>query len=248
MKSAIGGLCLVVVVLLIFFAGCTNLSSSSTNSTAHITQAPSSSDTTGPSPTSPVVVAGTSVVTTNMTTLPSSTLSTVTPSQTITSTTTIGTTATRTSDTSGVPATTDMTTVITTVPTPKTSTPVVTTMTSAVTNSPNALISFVEVPPRGSTKAVKGTATVDSVSKYRVVVYVKVDNRWWGPKPTWANPMTTISPDGSWTTEIVTGGNDSQSTEIAAFLVPSTFTPPKMEGGKDLPVSLDQYPSKTVNR
>jgi len=88
---------------------------------------------------------------------------------------------------------------------------------------------------------------VPDPSKFKVVVYIYVSG-WWGPKPQWANPYTDIMSDGSWSTNIVTGGSDAQASKIAAFLVPATYKPPNLNGGQQLPSDLDQFVSVKVNR
>lgn len=77
---------------------------------------------------------------------------------------------------------------------------------------------------------------------YKVVVYVYVETctvGWWGPKPYWDCPLTTINPDGRWTTLITTGGCDAEATRIAAFLVPNGYDPPDIGNATDLPAELD---------
>ena len=116
------------------------------------------------------------------------------------------------------------------------------------TTSSNALISFVEVPPRGSDAPVRGTAKVDNTDRYRVIVYLRVDGAWWGPKPYWDQPLTIIAPNGEWSTEIVTGGDDKQAREVTAYLVPASFSPPTMNGDAVLPAVLDQFPHANAER
>ncbi len=100
-------------------------------------------------------------------------------------------------------------------------------------------ISFTAVPPLGSSSDLQGQVLHVTPSDYRVAVYIKVAGQWW-TKPTEANPVTMIRFDGNWTTDITTGGNDAQATEIAAYLIPSSYTPPIVLGGASLPLALDQ--------
>jgi len=76
------------------------------------------------------------------------------------------------------------------------------------------------------------------ISDYKIAVYIYVSG-WW-TKPTFANPITEMNPDGTWWCNIVTGGLDDQATRIAAFLIPSDYRPPRMEGHADLPSDLYQ--------
>ena len=71
---------------------------------------------------------------------------------------------------------------------------------------------------------------------YRIAVYIYVGG-WW-TKPTFANPTTSIAIDGSWVCDITTGGSDQNATQVAAFLIPATYTPPPMSGGQTLPAEL----------
>ncbi|MFO7613533.1 MAG: glycosyl hydrolase family 17 protein [Bacteroidales bacterium] len=73
--------------------------------------------------------------------------------------------------------------------------------------------------------------------KHLVAVYIKVDNGWW-TKPYFNNPVSAINCDGSWTCDINTGGMDQMTTEIAAFLIPLTYSPPIANGLVFLPDEL----------
>jgi hypothetical protein len=97
-------------------------------------------------------------------------------------------------------------------------------------------IEFTTVPPYGSFDDLKGQIWHVQPSAYRVAVYIYVGG-WW-TKPTFANPLTAIFPDGSWTCDITTGGSDQNATQIAAFLVAATYSPPAMSGQQQLPASL----------
>jgi len=49
--------------------------------------------------------------------------------------------------------------------------------------------------------------------------------------------LTQIECDGTWETDITTGGRDSSATQIAAFLVPVMYNPPLGKGGS-LPTKI----------
>ena len=104
-------------------------------------------------------------------------------------------------------------------------------------NSP--AIGFTYVPPCGSTNNLEGRVQNITPDDYRVAVYIKVGIGWWN-KPTWTEPLTPIQPDGSFTCDITTGGNDPNATEIIAYLVPNGYTPPKMSGECVLPEELNE--------
>ncbi len=57
-------------------------------------------------------------------------------------------------------------------------------------------------------------------SHFRIVVFIKVADAWW-VKPYCSRSLTPIQPDGSWETEITTGGRDDLADYIIAYLVPS---------------------------
>src|SRR5659263_279349 len=102
----------------------------------------------------------------------------------------------------------------------------------------NASIEFAFVPSYGSSDDLKGQVWHVSPADNRVVVYIKVGGGWW-IKPYWNSPLTIIWPDGSWTCDITTGGNDPYSTDIAAYLIPNNYNPPSMSGGSTLPAELE---------
>jgi exo-beta-1,3-glucanase (GH17 family) len=98
-------------------------------------------------------------------------------------------------------------------------------------------IEFTYVPPYGKNENIKGQVWHLKIINYNVVVYIKVNNGWW-IKPTLANPVTTIRVDGSWSCNYATGGNDIKATEIAAYVIPTNYSPPMVTGGS-LPVALE---------
>ncbi|HSB68745.1 MAG TPA: glycosyl hydrolase family 17 protein [Candidatus Methylomirabilis sp.] len=100
-----------------------------------------------------------------------------------------------------------------------------------------ASISFTRVPPYGGSENLGGEVRHVRPADHRVAVYIKVGGRWW-TKPTFAEPLTRIRPDGTWMCDITTGGIDEQATMIAAYLVPVGYSPPTMAGGVTLPAEL----------
>ena len=85
-------------------------------------------------------------------------------------------------------------------------------------------LAFTLVPPLGSQLDLEGVAVNVDRTNFRVVVYIRVSGEYW-VKPTLENPFTSIAPDGSWTTDITTGGVDEEATEIRAYLVPRRDAP-----------------------
>jgi exo-beta-1,3-glucanase (GH17 family) len=103
--------------------------------------------------------------------------------------------------------------------------------------TPSLLLTF--VPPIGSNANLQGQEFHAAPSDFYVAVYINVAGGWW-TKPTFAMPKTPVQCDGTWTTNIVTGGNDLQATQVAAFLLPNSFTPPALGGSSTLPPELSQ--------
>ena len=111
-------------------------------------------------------------------------------------------------------------------------------------------IQLTYVPPIGSTNFLQGQVWHVATASFYIVVYIHVGQYGWWVKPYANSPLTLINCDGTWTTNIVTGGSDASADEIAAFLIPVTYTPPILEGAALLPASLysNAVASVTVNR
>jgi exo-beta-1,3-glucanase (GH17 family) len=99
-------------------------------------------------------------------------------------------------------------------------------------------LEFTSVPGLGSTDDLEGRAWHVDPDEYYVAVYIRVGGGWW-TKPTFASPRTAVSIDGSWVTDVTTGGSDASATEIRAFLLPDSYDPPAASGGANLPSGLD---------
>ncbi len=105
-------------------------------------------------------------------------------------------------------------------------------------------LSLTYVPPYGSSDELEGQALHVPTAGYGIAVYIDVSGGWW-TKPTFAQPVTTLQPDGTWLTPIVTGGSDQLATEIAAFLIPTSYSPPALAGSPTLPAAL--YSNSVAN-
>ena len=106
------------------------------------------------------------------------------------------------------------------------------------------------VPTYGAYGSAAGTITglsAGDYSQYDVATFIEVNGGWW-TKPTFAQPTVPINSDGSWRTNITTGGNDQNATAISVFLVPGALDVPSASGQANLPQSLLIYPSDTVCR
>jgi hypothetical protein len=100
-----------------------------------------------------------------------------------------------------------------------------------------AAIEFTTVPPIGSFDNLHGQVWHVAPDDYGVAVYIKVSGGWW-TKPYFSTPVTEINCDGTWTCDITTGGTDQLATDIAAFLIPSTYSPPLAVSLAFLPAEL----------
>jgi len=98
-------------------------------------------------------------------------------------------------------------------------------------------VELTAVPPIGSSSDLRGQVWHVTPTDYGIAVYIKVLGGWW-TKPFWNNPVTSINCDGSWVCDITTGGSDSEATDIAAFLIPLTYTPPTAAWDGVLPAEL----------
>jgi len=100
-------------------------------------------------------------------------------------------------------------------------------------------INFIYVPPIGNTTDyLKGNVLHVVSVDYKVVVYIRVNGGWW-IKPTYAQPLTNINCDGTWSADIVTGGVDQNATDITVYLIPNGYNPPLLGGSSYLPQELD---------
>jgi hypothetical protein len=101
----------------------------------------------------------------------------------------------------------------------------------------------------GSSDQVVGTVDAGMANGHKVVVYIKVNDKWWGPKPGYLNPFTSIDSTGRWRCTIFTGDDDPTATEIAAYLVPAGLDRvPEARGTDLLPYEMGTYPLATVQR
>ena len=75
---------------------------------------------------------------------------------------------------------------------------------------PGITISYIhECRQEGS---ISGTTENVYPSDYKIAVYI-YSSGWWN-KPYWVSPLTDINPDGTWTTDVTTGGNDTMATNL----------------------------------
>lgn len=101
-------------------------------------------------------------------------------------------------------------------------------------------VTFTSVPPYGSQSNLLGKVYGVTPASYRVAVFIYIDEVGWFTKPTCAAPLTTIQPDGTWSADITTGGVDSNATQIAAYLVPASFSQPCVTNAFCIPAAVSQ--------
>jgi uncharacterized repeat protein (TIGR02543 family) len=87
------------------------------------------------------------------------------------------------------------------------------------------LITFTSMPLIGFGGNLFGTVNNLAPIDYGIVVYINVGGSWW-VKPYWAAKVTPINNDGTWSCNVVTGGNDAYASEYRAFVIPAGYTPP----------------------
>ncbi len=101
-----------------------------------------------------------------------------------------------------------------------------------------ASISIDFIPPWMSTQDLRGSVKNAVPSNHKVVVYIEVAGRWW-IKPTDISPLTTIAANGTWVSDVTTGGNDTLATQFAAFLVTNNHKPVIALGTLSVPISVN---------
>ncbi|HWY19882.1 MAG TPA: glycosyl hydrolase family 17 protein [Candidatus Acidoferrum sp.] len=99
-------------------------------------------------------------------------------------------------------------------------------------------VQFTSVPPLGSSNFLQGQELHMAPGDFYVTIYIHVGSTGWWVKPYLTSPLTIIYCDGTWTANIVTGGNDTSADQIAAFLIPSNYNPPLLTGAQTLPPDL----------
>jgi hypothetical protein len=99
-------------------------------------------------------------------------------------------------------------------------------------------IIITNLPAYGSFNNLGGRVLDANPATGAVAVFIYVPGYGWVTKPNCAQPLTPILPDGSWTTDITTGGSDQLATRIAALLVSTNYSLPCVDGSNALPASV----------
>jgi hypothetical protein len=95
--------------------------------------------------------------------------------------------------------------------------------------SPSIVIT--NMPAFGSHGKLSGLVLNANLATNCVAVFIYVAGSWYS-KPSCASQLTPIQPDGTWTANITPNVNDVNATEIAAFLVPTNYNQPCVNGAK----------------
>jgi hypothetical protein len=113
--------------------------------------------------------------------------------------------------------------------------------------APSSIL-ITNLPAYGSYNQLSGVVLNANPATNAVAVFIYVPNYGWVTKPTCAQPLSTIQPDGSWSANVTTGGaDDTTATRFAALLVSTNFNQACVLGSNNLPASLyAQAIAKTV--
>ena len=79
------------------------------------------------------------------------------------------------------------------------------------------------VPQLGSFAHLKGQVYNVKANTCKIACWIYVANSWW-PKPYYAQLWTPIRADGSFETDVTTGGIDEQATELRAYLETNDYS------------------------
>ena len=100
-------------------------------------------------------------------------------------------------------------------------------------------IQITNVPAYGAYGNLGGIVFNADPARQRVAVFIYVGGGWYS-KPTCAQPLTAIQPDGSWTANITPVASDINATIIAALLVSSNYNQACVLGAAGLPLTVSQ--------
>jgi hypothetical protein len=102
---------------------------------------------------------------------------------------------------------------------------------------PSILIT--NLPVYGSYSPLSGEVLNANPATNAVAVFIYVPGYGWVTKPTCAQALSTIQPDGSWSANVTTGGaSDTTATRFVALLVGTNFNQDCVLGSNNLPANL----------
>lgn len=114
--------------------------------------------------------------------------------------------------------------------------------------APRPVILITSLPAHGVSAPLAGRVLNANPATQAVAVFIYVPGYGWVAKPTCAQPLTPIQPNGSWSANISTGGaGDLTASRVAALLVSTNFNHPCVLGLAHLPTNIyAQALAKTV--
>jgi len=108
---------------------------------------------------------------------------------------------------------------------------------AAAAAAPSVLIT--NLPAYGSYDNLGGVVLNAEPASQKLAVFIYVPGAGWWSKPTCpGQPLTSIQADGTWTTDITTGGTDPLATRVAALLVSSSYSEPCVLGLEHIPTNI----------
>jgi len=122
------------------------------------------------------------------------------------------------------------------------STPIVNISIPNKAGSVSVTINRDKLPTYGAlTGKLSGTISGINPINCKVACYLYINGGWW-TKPYDVTPFTSVSPDGTWSCNVVTGGPDQNAIKFAAYLLPKIDAAP-------LPVTLGSstIPAAIIN-
>ena len=99
-------------------------------------------------------------------------------------------------------------------------------------------IIITNLPPYNSFEDLGGIAPGANPLSNAVAAFIYVPGSGWVSKPTCAQPLTPLQLNGSWTSDITTGGSDQLATRVAALLVGTNYNQPCVQGAAFLPTNV----------
>ncbi len=99
-------------------------------------------------------------------------------------------------------------------------------------------ILIINLPTYDTLQDVSGLVYGANPATVAVAVFIYVPGYGWVTKPTCAQPLTAVQPDGRWTADITTGGSDRLATRIAALLVSTNYNQPCVDGSDVLSTTI----------
>jgi exo-beta-1,3-glucanase (GH17 family) len=123
---------------------------------------------------------------------------------------------------------------------------------AAPTNGPIS-IALTAIPAYGASGSIAGVVAGVQPAYYDVATYIYIPpslgpyaTGWW-TKPSWDQPTVPIDQYGRFSCDIVTGGVDSDATEIEAFVVPAGYSPPLADQSPSVPADVFSHAVASVD-